>query len=77
MFELLFMIFLVPVFTVIFLLLRFGLYLLKLSARGCLWIVKNHFKARLAIFGFGYGIRFTGHIGHATRSHIDKSVVGC
>ncbi len=49
MFELLLMIFLVPVFTVIFLLLRFGLYLLKLSARGCLWIVRTIFKARLAI----------------------------
>ncbi len=41
MFELLLMIFLVPVFTVIFLLLRFGLYLLKLSAKGCLWIVRT------------------------------------
>ena len=76
MFELLFMIFLVPVFTVIFLLLRFGLYLLKLSAKGCLWIVRTVLRLGWQ-FWFGYGIRFTGHIGHATRSHIDKSVVGC
>ncbi len=51
MFELLLMIFLVPVFTVIFLLLRFGLYLLKLSARGCFMDSPNRFKARLAILG--------------------------
>lgn len=44
MFELLLMIFLVPVFTLAFLLLRFGLYLLKLAVRVCLWIIRTVFR---------------------------------